>query len=373
MGSSFRVARIMGISVEVHPSWIVIGFLVAYSLATYVLPNQYRDWSVAMYWVIAVIGSLLFLLSVLAHELSHAVVARRFGVAISGITLFVFGGASTMEEEPRHPRDEALIAAAGPISSLLLGGILWGLDLVVTQPQVEALVGWLGFINLMLGVFNLVPGFPMDGGRILRALLWRIRGDRYAATRNAAMVGQLIGYLIIALGVLLAFSPGGLVAGIWFALIGWFLSSAAEQASAQTGIERTLRGVRVRDVMETDPPSVSPNETVAQLVHERMLRGEHRTFLVRHADGGLAGIVTLADVRRVARTDWEHARVTDVMTRYADLATIAGDDGVEAGMKLMQERGVNQLPVVEEGREVAGLLTRGGIMRLIETRLRLGV
>ena len=373
MGSAFRVGRIMGISIEIHPSWLVIGFLVTYSLATVQFPLQYTGWGTGLYWLVGAITSLGFLASVLGHELSHALVARRFGVKISAITLFVFGGAATMEEEPKRARDEALIAAAGPLASLLIGVALWIVDIFVQQEQVAALVGWLGFINLTLGVFNLVPGFPMDGGRILRAALWRIRGDRYKATRNAATVGQLIGYLIIALGILIAFQPGGIVAGIWLALIGWFLSSAAEQASAQTGIERTLRGVRVRDVMETEPPSVSPNESVADLVQERMLHGEHRTFLVRHLDGGLAGIVTLSDVRRVPRDDWEQARVTDVMTRWADLATVTPDDAVESAMKLIQERGVSQLPVITEGRTVAGLLTRAGIMRLIETRLRLGV
>jgi Zn-dependent protease/CBS domain-containing protein len=373
MGSSFRIGRVMGISIEIHPSWLVIGFLVTYSLATVQFPLQYEGWGTGLYWLIGAITSVLFLVSVLAHELSHAVAARRFGVKISAITLFVFGGAASMESEPERPRDEALIAAAGPVASLLIGAVLWLIDVVVQQEQIAALVGWLGFINLTLGIFNLVPGFPMDGGRILRAALWRIRGDRYKATRNAAMVGQLIGYLLIAFGILIAFQPGGIVAGIWLALIGWFLSSAAEQASAQTGIERTLHGVRVRDVMETEPPSVSPNESVATLVQDRMLHGEHRTFLVRHLDGGLAGIVTLSDVRRVPRDDWDQARVTDVMTRWNDLATVSPDDAVESAMKLIQERGVNQLPVITEGRTVAGLLTRSGIMRLIETRLRLGV
>lgn len=364
----------MGIAIEIHPSWLVIGFLVTYSLATVQFPLQYAGWGTGTYWLVAAITSVLFLVSVLAHELSHAVVARRFGVKISAITLFVFGGAASMEEEPDRARDEALISAAGPVASLLIGAALWTVDIFVQgQEQVAALVGWLGFINLTLGVFNLVPGFPMDGGRILRAALWRLRGDRYKATRNAAAVGQLIGYLLIAFGILLAFQPRMLVAGIWLALIGWFLSSAAEQAAAQTGIERSLRGVHVRDIMEAEPPWVDPNESVASLVHDRMLHGDNRTFLVRYLDGGLAGIVTLSDVRRVPRDDWEEARVTDVMTRYGDLATVTPDDDVQSAMRLIQERGVSQLPVVTEGRTVAGLLTRAGIMRLIETRLRLGM
>ena len=341
MGQAFRVLRIAGISVELHLSWLVIGFLVTYSLAEVQFPAQFPGWGTALYWLVAAATALLFFASVLAHELSHALVARRFGVKTTSITLFIFGGAAAMESEPRTARDEALIAAAGPISSL--------------------------------GVFNLIPGFPMDGGRIRRAILWRVRGDRYKATRNAASIGQLVGYAIIAFGVLLAFQRGGLVTGIWLALIGYFLSSAAESSIVQLGVERTLRGVRVRDVMEADPPWVTPNESVADLVNERMLHGEHRTFLVRHDDGGLAGIVTLADVRRLPREDWEQARVTDIMTRFGDLATVGPDDEVEAALKLIQTRGVDQLPVVAEGRRIVGLLTRVGISRLIETRLRLGV
>ena len=189
----------------------------------------------------------------------------------------------------------------------------------------------------------------------------------------AAFVGRAIAYVLIAFGVLIALQPGGIFSGLWLALIGWFLSAAAETAVAQMGIERSLSGVRVRDVMDPDPPSVSPNESVADLVHERMLRGEHRTFLVRHDDGGLAGIVTLTDVRRVPREQWDGARVTDIMTRYGDLAIVAPSDQVERGMRLVQERGVHHLPVVEGGRSVAGMLTRAGILRLIETRMKLGV
>jgi Zn-dependent protease len=370
---SIRLGRIMGISIELHLSWLVIAFLVTYSLAESQFPRDYPGWGTGLYWLVGALTSVLFLGSVLGHELSHAVVARRFGVRIASITLFVFGGFASMEGEPRRPRDEALIALAGPLSSLLFAAALIVIDLVVHQEQVAALVGWLAFINLSLGIFNLVPGFPMDGGRVLRALLWRLRGDRYAATRTAAAVGQVFGYLLIALGVLIAFRPDGLFGGIWLALIGYFLSSAAEAAVAQMGVERTLHGVRVRDIMDADPPSVSPNESVAQLVHERMLHGEHRTFLVRHNDGGLAGIVSLGDVRRVPREQWDEARVTDIMTRFGDLATVGPDDDVETAMKLIQARGVDQLPVVTEGRTIQGLLTRVGIMRLIETRLRLGV
>jgi CBS domain-containing protein len=214
----------------------------------------------------------------------------------------------------------------------------------------------------------------MDGGRILRAVIWRIRGDRNAATRNAALVGRFFGYLLIAGGVFLIFQGANLFTGVWLALIGWFLSNAAESTVAQMSIEHALHGIKVREVMESDPPSISPNESVADLVNDRLIRGEHRSFLVRHDDGGLAGIVTLSDVRRMPRENWEGARVTDIMTRFTDLATIGPEAELEAGLKLLQEREVNQVPVVtDEGRTVVGLLTRAGILRLIEARMRLGV
>ena len=271
--------------------------------------------------------------------------ARRFGLTVAGITLFIFGGATSLDGDSRTPREEALIAIAGPATSIGIGVALLGIDLVIAQPQLGALVGWLGFINITLGVFNLIPGFPMDGGRVLRAILWRLRGDRLVATRNAAMVGRIFAYLLVAGGVFIALQPGGLFSGLWLALIGWFLSNAAEATAAQAGVESSLRGIRVRDAMDPTPPAVSPNETVAELVQERMLRGEDRSYLVQHDDGGLAGIVTLSDVRRVPRETWPTARVTDMMTRFADLVTVR--PGRAAGRRA---------PVVagEGGRPAAG-------------------
>lgn len=362
-----------GVDLAIHPSWLVIAFLITYSLAVAQFPDQYPGWSGGLYWLVASATAFLFFASVLAHELSHALVARRFGLRVQGITLFIFGGTTSIDSDSRSPREEALIALAGPAMSILLGAAFIGLEAVIDQPQVAALVRWLGVINLVLGVFNLIPGFPMDGGRVLRALLWRLRGDRLVATRNAALVGRMLAYLLIALGVLWALSPNGLFAGLWLALIGWFLSNAAEATVAQVGVERSLSGVRVRDAMDTDPPSVSPNEPVADLVSERMLRGEDRSFLVRHDDGGLAGIVTLGDVRRLPRDDWAAARVTDIMTRFTDLAVIGPDEPLAEALRVVQERDVGQLPVIVEGRDPIGLVTRRGILRLIEARMKLGL
>jgi len=211
----------------------------------------------------------------------------------------------------------------------------------------------------------------MDGGRVLSALIWKLRGDRLTATHNAAVVGRLLAYALVGFGVFIALQPGGIVSGLWLAVIGWFLSNAAETTLMQAGVERSLNGVRVRDAMDPNPPAVSPNETVAELVNQRMLGGEDRSYLVRHPDGGLAGIVTLRDVSRLARDDWPFARVTDIMTRFADLVTIGPDAPMADALRLIQARVVAQLPVVEpDSRVPLGMVTRRGILKLISARMK---
>jgi Zn-dependent protease/CBS domain-containing protein len=374
MGPGWKVGRLAGIELAIHPSLLVIAFIVTMSLA-FQLAAQFPLWPDAVHWLLAALTAALFFASVLAHELSHAVVARRFGLRVEGITLFIFGGVTSIDDDSRTPRQEALIAVAGPLTSIVIGGALLLVTYVVAQPQVGAVLGWLGFINVMLGLFNLIPGFPMDGGRVLRAVLWRLRGDRLGATRNAAQVGRVFAYLLIGFGVFVSLqSRGSIVGGLWLALIGWFLSNAAEATLAQAGVERSLLGVRVRDAMETAPPSVSPNESVSELVNERMLRGAERSFFVRHDDGGLAGLVTLGDVRRLPRDQWPGARVTDIMTRYPDLATIGPEVPLVDALRALQDREVGQLPVVEDdGRRPIGLVTRQGILRLLEARVKLGL
>ncbi len=371
MGPSLRIGRLFGIQIGLHVSWFIIAAIVTYSLAVFQFPGTYRGWDPGLYWLVGAAAALLFFASVLAHELSHALVARRFGVKVKDITLFIFGGAAHLESDARRPRDEALIAGVGPLTSLLIGGIFAVLALTVRQPQLNAIVAWLAFINISLAIFNLIPGFPMDGGRILRAILWTIGRDVFKATQSAAFVGRAFGYLLIALGVFSALN--GAVQGLWLALIGWFLSNAAEAAVAQMTLQRAIRGVRVHEVMDATPPSVNPNLTVGHLVHEHMTRGEGRAFLVRHDDGILAGVVTLTDVQRVPREAWDTTRVTDIMSRFGDLATVRPGDSLDKALNVLQEREVGQLPVIEQGREAVGMLTRSGILRLIDTRLKLGL
>jgi Zn-dependent protease/CBS domain-containing protein len=368
---SLPIGSIAGIQIMLHPTWLIIALLISLTLGAGDLPAHFPGWHPAFYAAAGAGVAMLFFASVLAHELSHARVARRFGIGVRDITLFIFGGAATMERDPNTPREEALVSLAGPACSLVLGGLLIGLFVVLQRSPIGSIIGWLGVMNLALGVFNVIPAFPMDGGRVLRAILWRWRGDRFAATRGAATIGRYFGYILILAGMLLALQDLG---NLWLALVGWFISSAAGATVTQMNLERSMAGILVRDIMEPQPASISPNETVADLVNERLARGESRSFLVRHSDGGLAGIVTLSDVQRVRRDDWPAARVTDIMTRYDALARVGPDDQVDKALEVLQQREVNQLPVVEaDGRTVVGLLTRAGIVRLIDTRLKLGV
>jgi len=368
---SFPIGAIAGIQIALHPTWILVAVLIALSLAVGGLPSTFPGWHPVAYAAAGAAVAMLFFASVLAHELSHALVARRFGIGVRDITLFIFGGAANMERETETPREEALVSLAGPAMSLVLGAVLVGAWLLLPDSPIGMIAGWLGVMNLALGLFNVIPAFPMDGGRVLRAALWRWRGDRFAATRTAATIGRLFGYLLIVVGVYLALED---LSNLWLALIGWFISSAAGATVSQMNLQRSMAGILVRDIMDPQPPSISPNESVEDLVNERLARGESRSFLVRHSDGGLTGIVTLSDVQRVPRANWPEARVTDIMTRYDALARIGPDDKLDKALEVLQEREVNQLPVVEDdGRTVVGLLTRAGIVRLVDTRLKLGV
>jgi len=374
MGPGWRVGRLAGIDLAIHPSWLVIAFLLTFSLADAVFPPLIPGWTVGQYWLLGAATAFLFFASVLAHEFSHALVARRFGLKVAGITLFIFGGATSIESDSRSPREEALIALAGPVSSLVIGAALLGIGALVDSREAGAVLWWLGVINVVLGVFNLVPGYPMDGGRVLRAILWRLRGDPNTATRQAAIVGRVVGYLMVAGGIYWALRSRDIGSGLWLALVGWFLATAAEATMQQAGVERSLSGVRVRDAMDAAPAAVSPNESVADLVSERMLRGDDRSFIVQHDDGGLAGMVTLGDVKRLPRDAWADARVTDIMTRFGDLATIGPDEPLVDALRLLQEREIGQLPVMgAEDRSPLGIVTRRGILRLIEARMKLGV
>ncbi len=370
MRTSLTFGKIFGIPIGAHTSWFLIFILVTWSLATGYFPDEYPGWSAAAYWLTGLLMSLLFFASVLAHELGHAVVALREGVPVRGITLFVFGGVAQIGREPPTAGAEFRIAAAGPLVSLLLGLGLSGLGLLAGNAAWGAPAVYLGRINLVLVGFNLIPGFPLDGGRMLRAALWALGRDFHNATRIASLVGQSVAFLFILGGVFQMFT-GQFFNGLWIAFIGWFLHSAAAESWQDVVVRDLLRGMRVEQVMNRDCALVEPDLSLDALVNERILGSGRRCFFIA-GESGLAGMVTLHNVRAVPREEWAMVSVSQAMTPSANLRRVSPRDDLAGVLERMVAEDVNQLPVVADGRLV-GMVTREDLLRLLQTRAELGI
>lgn len=370
MPGTFSLGRLADIEIGVHYTWLIAFALVAYSLAVGFFPSLFPGLDTGTYWAIGAVATLLLFVSVLVHELSHSLVAKARGLPVHSITLFIFGGVSNIREEPRTPGTEFVVAAVGPASSLILGGIFWGLYLAAetaTAP-VRAVLFYLAIVNVILAVFNLLPGFPLDGGRVLRAILWGITGNLRKATNWASGVGQFFAFLLIVFGVFQVFA-GNVLGGIWMAFIGWFLNGAAESSRRQLVMNETFRGIRVRDLMTPDPPIVAPTLPVSTLIEEYAVRRGARAVLVAE-DGRLVGIATLTDVHKLSPDRWGTTRVADIMTPVP-LVTVGPTMDVPTALRLMGERDLNQLPVLRSGR-VVGLLTRGNVIHYFRLEEELG-
>ena len=376
-GGSLSIGRVLGVEIRLHPSWFVIFALVTISLATLGSPAGERQLPDAMRWLLAVVVSVLFFASVVVHELAHALVGRRLGILVKEITLFIFGGAAALEQDTPNARTEALVAAAGPIASLVTGGAflaVWGLTRG-NELDVVRLIGaaafWLGTMNLLLAVFNLVPGFPMDGGRLLRSIIWGVTHDFVRATRIATLVGRAFAYLMMAAGFMRAIS-GEVIEGLWLAFIGWFLNQAAEASYKRVAVEKLVEGIQVRDVMDRAVPAVGPNLTLDTLVDQHLLGGQASLYPVTH-DGDLVGTIDIAQVSRVPRSEWPVTRVTDVMTRGKGLVTLTEPDPLWQAVTRFEETGTPAIPVVdgETGRRLLGLVTRDGVFRALRARAQL--
>jgi Zn-dependent protease/CBS domain-containing protein len=354
------LGRPFGIPVVVHPTWLIAFAVVAWALAAGYLPADYPGWAAWEYWLAGAVAAVLLFGSVLLHELSHAAVARARGLRVERITLFVFGGMAGIAEEPRRPVDDFLVAAVGPLVSLLAAGVarlLLPLAAAV-GPGPAAVVGYLALANLLLALFNLLPGLPLDGGRVLRAALWRATGSFARATRLASVVGQALGYLLVALGFLSVLG-GDLVGGLWMSTIGWFLGGAAEASRQPAGAHQAF-GVTVDGLASHDVPAVAPDLSLEAFVYELVVGAGRRAVPVVEGDR-LVGIVSVTDAGKVAPAAWCGTTVGDVMTR-ADLATVRADADASVALELMARRGVHQLPVVDRGGRLVGLITRADVV-----------
>jgi Zn-dependent protease len=366
MSGSFSIGRVAGIRIGIHYTWLLAFALIAWSLTAGYFPTVLPDAGPLIYGMTGIAGTLLLFASVLLHELSHSLVARQRGLQVDSITLFVFGGVSGLSNEPTRPRDEFLVAVVGPLTSLVVAGVCWlvGFVLVEGVGIGGALLGYVGFANAVLGVFNLVPGFPLDGGRVLRAILWAMTGSLRQATRIASHIGQGIGYLLVLLGVLLLLD-GDVVSGLWLAFIGWFLSEAAQAMRQEHALREALSGIPVSTVMDTQPPIVGPKTSVEELVFDHAVqRGERAVLVVDR--GHLLGLVTLADVKKVQRDTWSVTQLEEIMSR-APLQTVTPDTDLTAVLESMMRHSIHQLPVVA-GERVVGMVSRAEILGMLRVR-----
>jgi Zn-dependent protease/predicted transcriptional regulator len=370
--NSIRIARIGGISINIHVSWILIFVLVTWTLAGSYFPRNYPVWGLTLYWIVGLATSVLFFGSVLAHELAHSFVARARGLPVHDITLFIFGGVSQLEEEPQTPGTEFVMALVGPLTSIVLGASFGALSAAasgVSEP-LAALSSYLALINVWLGLFNLIPGFPLDGGRVLRSVLWQATGNLQRSTRWASLVGQAVAYLFILLGIWRIFT-GDWVGGLWIAFIGWFLDNAASSSYRQLTVRNVLAGHTVKEAMNRSCLEVSPELTLDSIVNEFVLPKGARCFPV--VEGGLVrGLLTLHNIKGVSQDRWAFTRVREVMTPVDGLKKVGPDEELWTAMKNMTEEGVNQLPVMDDGR-LLGMLGRDNIVTFIQLRGELGI
>lgn len=361
-----KIGRLFGIEIAIHPTWFIILIVVTWSLASSEFPRHYA-WSTPTYWVVGAIAALLLFASVLVHELAHSLVARSQGLPVRSITLFLMGGVSTIEKEPSGPGREAVLAGIGPFSSLVLGGLFVAGALAFKTPQtLHATFAYLGYINVALAIFNILPGFPLDGGRVLRAVLWSRSHDFERATRGASRAGHVFGYLMIVAGALLAFTPQGtLFGGLWLAFIGWMLVQASQATYEQVRTEQRLQGVSVGRIMSEPRAWVPPFVTLDAAAHDYFLAHNARCLPVAGAGNDFEGVVCLSDLQRTPRSEWGHDRVNDVMTPRADVVVMDPEQPAVEALKLMSERNINQVAVVDKTGALLGFVDRAAALEYL--------
>jgi len=385
MNRGFRIGRIFGINIRIDWSWVFIFLLVTWNLST-ALGEFHSDWSPALRLGLALVATILFFASVVAHELAHSLMAKARGVPVRSITLHLFGGVSNIQREPESPQGEFLMAILGPITSLVIGAALTWVALMAGAGRLSALSDpakvlgqmsplftlllWLGSVNVTLGLFNLIPGFPLDGGRVLRSILWAMTDDLRRATRWASWVGQAIAWLMIVAGVAMTFGVRipffgtGLGNGLWLAFIGWFLNSASAQSYQKLVVRDILQDVPVARMMRTSPPTVPPAISISSLVHDHVMRTDDHCFPVMEQDR-LVGLVTLEDARGVSRDAWDTTSVGQIMTPTDQLVTVRPDEDAAKALDKLMGRDVRQLPVLRGGK-LGGLLRRRDIVKWLQ-------
>lgn len=367
MTPSIRLGRLFGIEIGFNWSLIFIFALIAWTLASQVLPAAAKGQGQVAYWVTGLAGALLFYACLLAHELSHSLVARRYGVKVSGITLWLFGGVSNLEGEPTSAQSEALIAGVGPLSSLVIGGIAFVLALATQGNAIlSALLGWLTFVNIALGLFNLLPAFPLDGGRLLSSFLWWRSGSRQRGVHNAVQVGRVFAYLMIGFGVLELFT-GAVANGIWIAFLGWFLLSAAASEEAGSTVRAMLKNVPVSAAMTSPVVTLPDWVTVEQFLESVAPNHSFTTYPIHEPSGKLTGVVRLSDLVRIPSSERGARHLIDVARPIAEVPTTNPREGLAA---LIQRVGssLDQRVLVFDNGELVGIVSPADIGRVLTVR-----
>jgi Zn-dependent protease len=357
---SLPLGKILGVPFGIDYSWFLIFALLTWTLAHGYFPNEFKNWPAIEYWVIGALTALCFFGSVLLHELAHSLVAIRFRIPVRKITLFIFGGISELAEEPATPAAQFWISIAGPLTNLALAGVFALITLLVRGfAPLLAVFKYLQFINLFLGLFNLVPGFPLDGGNALMALVWGGSGRKRWGILAAAWIGNFLAYLLIIVGVIQMFS-GDTMNGLWTAFIGWFVMNASTTAVRKERLQELLAGHKVGEVMGHFYTIIYANTTLQELVDEHILGGSRRIFLVED-QGQMAGLLTLPDLQKVSKQDYPVTKVDQVMVPIARVKQIGPNTELWQAIAEMDSDGVNQLPVMEDGK-VLGMLTREDVI-----------
>ncbi len=356
-GRRVTLFKMFGFEVRVDGSWLIIAVLITWSLADSMFPHLYPGLSRAEYWLMGFVGALLLFASIVVHELAHSLVARRHGLPMKGITLFIFGGVAEMDSEPPNAKAEFLMAAAGPLTSIVIGALFYVLYLGARGASPTMAVGvlwYLYWINWILAAFNLVPAFPLDGGRILRSALWHWKGNLWSATRIASNIGSGFGILLVAFGVY-QLLIGDFIGAVWWFLIGMFLRSAAQGSYQQLMVQKMLQGEPIRRFMNTNPVTVSPAISLEDLVEHYIYKYHYKMFPVVNDSHELLGCVTTKEVKDIPREQWNQYSVQAVMQPYKPQDAVSPDtDSVEA-LAIMRRSQSSRLMVVEAGRLVAVL------------------
>ncbi len=371
MKASFKLFRIAGITIGIHYTWIFAFIFFSWTLAEGYFPLTYAGWSTAVYWIMGIIAALLIFVSVLLHEIAHSLVANARGIPVHSITLFLLGGASNMEEEPQKPAAEFAVAIVGPVTSLIIAAIFWGFSKIPADASspLAAMLSYMAIINMYLGIFNLLPGFPLDGGRVLRSIIWGATGNLTRATDIAGLVGQIFGWIFIGLGVYLIISVS-LFTGLWIAFIGWFLNSSADASRKEITLRERLSHIKVRELMNPVVNTISPETTVEQLVRDIFRRQQGRAVPVCK-DSRLIGIATITDIRKISQDKWAETPVSKIMTSEP-LYTVTPEDNLNVAMIMIAKNDINQVLINENGK-CGGLLSRADIIRFIQMDRELGI